>query len=130
MQFGKSIKADRDALAPLIRLLAQHGDVPHALEHPSVRIDDIYSMGELLGLGQIGKVYRGKHRLTGEKQLRCALSPCADRLSARACVQHRRKRRDKDRGQDQVFCPIERTEACGDERNHRPYQVSRVACSC
>ena len=87
MQFGKSIKADRDALAPLIRLLAQHGDVPHALEHPSVRIDDIYSMGELLGFGQIGKVYRGKHRLTGEKQLRCALSPYADRLSARVCVQ-------------------------------------------
>lgn len=85
MQFGKSIKADRDALAPLIRLLAQHGDVPHALEHPSVRIDDIYSMGELLGLGQIGKVYRGKHRLTGEKQLQCALSPYADRLSARVC---------------------------------------------
>jgi serine/threonine protein kinase len=66
MQLGKSIKAERDSLAPLVKLVGQHGDIPHALEHPTVRIDDIYSMDELLGRGEIGKVYRAKHRLTGE----------------------------------------------------------------
>jgi len=66
MQFGRGIKAERDGLAPLVKLVAQHGDVPHALEHPTVQIDDIYSMGGLLGTGEVGKVYSAKHRLTDE----------------------------------------------------------------
>ena len=57
---------ERDSLAPLVKLLGQKSDVPHALEHPTVRIDDIYCMGELLGAGEVGKVYRAKHRLTNE----------------------------------------------------------------
>lgn len=66
IQFGKSIKMERDSLVPLVELVGQNGDIPHALEHPTVRIDDIYVMGELLGAGQIGKVYRARHRLTNE----------------------------------------------------------------
>lgn len=66
IQFGKTIKLERDSLAPIVKLVGQDGDIPHALEHPTVRIDDIYCMGELLGAGEIGRVYRATHRLTNE----------------------------------------------------------------
>ena len=66
IQFGKRIKMERDSLAPIVKLVGQDGDIPHALEHPTVHIDDIYCMGGCLGAGAIGKVYRANHRLTNE----------------------------------------------------------------
>ena len=66
IRFGKRIKMERDSLAPIVKLVGQDCDVPHALEHPTIRIDDIYCMGDMLGAGEIGKVYRAKHRLTNE----------------------------------------------------------------
>ena len=66
IQFGRNIKMERDILEPLVKLVGQSGDIPHALEHPTVRIDDIYRMGELLGAGMMAKVYRANHRLTNE----------------------------------------------------------------
>jgi serine/threonine protein kinase len=66
MQQGTTIKAERLALGPLVALLGEHSDSPHALEHPHLRIDDVYTMGELLGAGQVGRVYRAAHRGTGE----------------------------------------------------------------
>ena len=82
IQLGRTIKIEREALAPLVRLLGQHGDLPHALEHPTLQIDDVYVMGDILGVGQVGKVYRANHRDTGAGLL-LQLGSCVIRM--RAC---------------------------------------------
>jgi tRNA A-37 threonylcarbamoyl transferase component Bud32 len=66
LQQGENVKAERAELAPLVDLLAKEGDGPQCFEHPILRIDDIYKMGELIGSGQTGKVYAATHRKSGE----------------------------------------------------------------
>jgi serine/threonine protein kinase len=64
LRVGSELKANRMALAPLVTMLGQHTEQPHAVEHPTLHIDDIYSMGALLGAGQLGRVYKARHRET------------------------------------------------------------------
>ena len=102
IQLGRTIKTEREAIAPLVRLLGQHGDAPHALEHPTLRIDDVYIMGEILGVGQVGKVYRAKHRGTGTCLPQGVIS-YADSVALR----RRRARRDKTHRQVEICSSVE-----------------------
>eukprot|EP01047_Picozoa_sp_COSAG01_P046778 COSAG01_NODE_4418_length_5045_cov_1.022038_4_plen_84_part_00 len=69
MRQGASIKVARQAVAPLVKMLGEPSNMPYAIDHPILHIDDAYIMGELMGTGQVGKVFRAQHRETG-----CAIS--------------------------------------------------------
>ena len=48
------------------KLIGRASDIVHAFEIDSLKIDDVYKMGDLLGSGASGKVYWATHRTTNE----------------------------------------------------------------
>jgi hypothetical protein len=74
-----------------VQLVAQDGDVVPKISSESVNIEDFYEMGEVLGAGVAGTVYRAVHRSSGEQ---CAIKVLSKRKflhTARANTTTRRE---------------------------------------
>jgi hypothetical protein len=74
-----------------VLLMAQDGDVVPKISSESVTIEDFYEMGEVLGAGVAGTVYRSVHRSSGEQCAIKVLSKWKFLRTARANTTTRRE---------------------------------------